>query len=86
VISSPMQAVLGDKDNELFGTYKEAPSDHFPIAESREVMPWANHFSTVRFSAGEDGRVSMEVLAWPILRPGEEVAPRREKVFERALL
>jgi hypothetical protein len=44
-----------------------------------------NHFSTVRFSTGEDGRVNMEVLAWPILRPGEEPPPRSEKVFERAL-
>jgi hypothetical protein len=85
VISSPTRAVLGDKNESLFGTYREAPTDHFPIAESREVMHRENHFATVRFSTGEDGRVNMEVLAWPILRPGEEPPPRSEKVFERAL-
>ena len=49
VISSPMQAVLSDKDEPLFGSYKNAPTNHFPITESHEVLPRRNHFDTVRF-------------------------------------
>ena len=32
-----------------------APTDNFPIAESREVMHRENHFATFRFSSGETG-------------------------------
>jgi hypothetical protein len=85
VISSPMQAVLGDKDEPLFGSYKKAPTDHFPITENREIAHRRNHFVTVQFSSGEDGRVNMEVRAWPILRLGEEVLLSRDTLFKRAL-
>ena len=85
VISSPMQAVLSDKNEPLFGSYKNAPTNHFPITENREVLPRRNHFDTVRFFLGEDGRVNMEVRAWPILLPREEVSPSCDVVFERAL-
>ena len=85
VISSPMHAVLGDKDEPLFGTYKNAPVNHFPISEDREVLRRSNHFVTVRFSLSEDRRVNMEVRAWPIPRPGEEVSPNCDVVFERTL-
>jgi len=85
VISSPMQAVLSDKGEPLFGSYKNAPTSHFPITENREVLRRRNHFVTVRFFLGEDGRVNMEVRAWPILRPGEEVSPGYDLVFENAL-
>ena len=85
VISSPMHAVLGDKDEPLFGSYKKAPKDHFPITEDREIMHRRNHFVTVQFSSGEDGRVNVEVRAWPIPRPGEEVSPGGDVVFKRAL-
>jgi hypothetical protein len=86
VISSPMQAVLGDKNEPLFGSYREAPTDHFPITESREILHERNHFATVGFSSAEDGRVHMEVRAWPILRPGEGAPPNCDTVFERRLL
>jgi hypothetical protein len=85
VISSPMQAVLSDKADPLFGTYKDAPVDLFPITENREVAHKTNHFTTVQFSSEEDGRVVMEVRAWPILSPGEEALPRYDTVFETAL-
>jgi hypothetical protein len=85
VISSPMHAVLSDKDEPLFGTYKEAPTEHFPITEGREVLRRRNHFVTVRFVLLEDGRVNMEVRAWPIPRPGEKVSPGCDVVFETAL-
>jgi hypothetical protein len=85
VISSPMHAVLSDKDEPLFGTYKNASTNYFPITENREVLHRRNHFATVRFFLGEDGRVNMEVRAWPILRPGEEVSPGYDLVFEKAL-
>jgi len=85
VISSPMQAVLSDKAEPLFGTYKKAPADLFPITENREVAHRTNHFTTVHFSSEEDGRVKMEVRAWPILRPGEEAQPSYDTVFKRAL-
>jgi len=85
VISSPMHAVPDDKDEPLFGTYKNAPTDHFPITEDREILHKENHFATVRFSSGEDGRVNMEVRAWPIPHPGEEVPPDSAVVFDRAL-
>jgi hypothetical protein len=55
VISSPTRAVLRDKNESLFGAYREAPTDHLPIAESREVMHRKNHFATVRFFSGETG-------------------------------
>jgi hypothetical protein len=86
VISSPMQAVLGDKNEPLFGSYREAPADHFPITESREIVHKRNHFATVGFSSAQDGRVNMRVRTWPILRPGEEALPRSDTVFESALL
>jgi hypothetical protein len=85
VVSSPMQAVLSDKDEPMFGRYKNAPTDHFPITEDREVLRRRNHFVTVRFSLGEDGRANMEVRAWPIPRPGEEISPDCDLVFERTL-
>jgi hypothetical protein len=85
VISSPMHAVLSDKDEPLFGTYKNASTNYFPITENREVLHRRNHFATVRFFLGEDGRVNIEVRAWPILRPGEDVSPDCDVVFERAL-
>jgi hypothetical protein len=84
VISSPMRAVLSDKGESLFGTYKKAPTEHFPITEDREVLRRRNHFGAVRFFLGEDGRVNMDVRAWPIPRPGEEVSPRCDVVFEKA--
>jgi phosphodiesterase/alkaline phosphatase D-like protein len=85
VISSPMQAVLSDKAEPLFGTYKKASADHFPITENREVEHRTNHFTTVHFTSDDDGRMNMEVRAWPILRPGEEVLPSYDTVFERTL-
>lgn len=85
VISSPMRAVLSDKGESLFGTYKKAPTEHFPITEDREVLRRRNHFGAVRFFLGEDGRVNMDVRAWPIPRPGEEISPRCDVVFEKAL-
>ena len=85
VISSPMHAVLGDKDEPLFGAYKKAPGDHFRINEDQEIMHRRNHFVTVQFSSEEDGRVFMEVRAWPIPRPGEEVSAGGDVVFERTL-
>lgn len=85
VISSPMQAVLSDKDEPLFGTYRKAPTDHFSITEDRELAHRRNHFTTVQFSSGEAGRVNMEVRTWPILHPGEEALPTCDTVFERAL-
>jgi phosphodiesterase/alkaline phosphatase D-like protein len=85
VISSPMHAVMSDKDEPLFGSYKNAPTNHFSINEDREVLQRRNHFVTVRFFLGEDGRVNIEVRAWPILLPGQEVSPSCDVVFEKAL-
>jgi phosphodiesterase/alkaline phosphatase D-like protein len=85
VISSPMHAVLGDEDEPLFGTYKRAPKDHFQITEDQEILHCRNHFMTVQFSSAEDGRVNVEVRAWPILRAGEEISSGCDVVFERAL-
>jgi len=85
VISSPMHAVLGDKVEPLFGTYKKAPKDRFAITEDREIMRRRNHFVTVQFSSEDDGRVSVEVRAWPIPQPGEEISPGCDVVFKRAL-
>jgi hypothetical protein len=85
VISSPMHAVLSDKDEPLFGTYKNAPVNDFPISEDREVLRRRNHFVTVRFFLSEDRQVNMEVRAWPIPRPGEEVSPNYDVVFEAVL-
>lgn len=85
VISSPMHAVLDNKDEPLFGRYKKAPTDRFPITEEREVMRRRNHFVTVRLFLGENGRVNMEVRAWPIPRPGVEATPGCEVVFETVL-
>ncbi len=85
VISSPMHAVLNDKDEPLFGSYKKAPTDHFPITEDREIMHKRNQFVTVRLFSKEDRQVNIEVRAWPIPRPGEEVPPDYEVVFERTL-
>jgi hypothetical protein len=81
-----MQAVLGDKNEPLFGSYREAPADHFPITEGRETVHKRNHFATVGFSSAQDGRVNMRVRIWPILRPGKEALPRSDTVFESALL
>ena len=85
VISSPMQAVLSDKGEPLFGSYKKAPTDQFPITEDREIMHRRNHFVTVRFFSREDGRVNTEVRAWPIPSVGEEVSPGCDVVFETTL-
>jgi hypothetical protein len=85
VISSPMRAVMSDKDEPLFGSYKNAPTNHFSITEDREVLRKRNHFVTVRFFLGEDGRVNIEVRAWPILLPGQEVSPSCDVVFEKTL-
>jgi hypothetical protein len=85
VISSPMHAVLSDKDEPLFGSYKNAPTTHFPITEDREVLRRTNQFITVQFSMEEDGRVHMEVRAWPIPYPGEEVSPSCDVVFAGVL-
>jgi hypothetical protein len=85
IISSPMHAVLGDKGEPLFGSYKNAPTNHFPITEVREVLHKGNHFTTVRFLLGKDGRVNMEVRAWPIPRPGEADWPGCDVVFEKVL-
>ena len=85
VISSPMHAVLSDKDEPLFGSYKKAPTDHFQITEDREIMHKRNHFATVGFSSRDDSRVNMEVRAWPIPRPGEGVSPASDVVFTKTL-
>ena len=64
------------------------PRPHRPLPDSREPRGHAPG-EPLRYRPvllGGDGRVNMEVLAWPILRPGEEPPPRSEKVFERALL
>ncbi|CAA9456556.1 MAG: hypothetical protein AVDCRST_MAG58-1452 [uncultured Rubrobacteraceae bacterium] len=85
IISSPRHAVLGDKDEPLFGSYKNAPTNHFPITEDQEVLRRRNHFITVGFLLGKDGRVNMEVRAWPIPRPGEADWPGCDVVFEKVL-
>jgi phosphodiesterase/alkaline phosphatase D-like protein len=85
VVSSPMQAVLDDKGKPLFGGYKEAPTDRFRGLESIEVARGQNHFATVEFRLGEDGRVNMTVRCWPIPRPGEDVEQRSQTVFETPL-
>lgn len=89
IISSPMQAVLDDKGEPLFGTYRENPTRYFPGLRSMEVAHDRNHFSTVEFSLrDEDGngeRVEMRVWAWPILHPGGEPATRSRPVFQTTL-
>ena len=76
VVSSPMQAVLDEKGESLFGTYKEAPTEHFSRLESRRVTNKQNHFATLEFSLEECNGVNMKAKYWPILRPDEEVPPR----------
>ena len=85
VISSPMQAVLDGKGRSLFGTYKEAPTEHFSKLESRRVADGQNHFATFEFSLEEGNGVNMNVKYWSILRPEEKVPPRPQKVFETSL-
>jgi hypothetical protein len=86
VISSPMQAVLDGKGRSLFGTYNEAPTEHFSKLESRRVADEQNHFATLEFSLEEGIGVNMRVKYWPILRPEEKVPPRPQEVFETSLL
>jgi hypothetical protein len=85
VVSSPMQAVLDGKGESLFGTYKEAPTEHFSKLESRRVTNKQNHFATLEFSLEEGNGVNMKAKYWPILRPDEEVPPRPQEVCETSL-
>jgi hypothetical protein len=85
VISSPMQVVLDHKDDPTFGTYRPAPTKHFPGLESCRFAAERNHFVTVEFSAEDDGKVNMAVCSWPILRPGADVPSTYEKVFDTIL-
>jgi hypothetical protein len=85
VISSPMQAVLDDKGEPLFGGYKEAPTDHFRGLKSIEVARKQNHFATVEFRLGEDGQVNMTVWCWPIMCPAGDVDRRPQTIFEATL-
>lgn len=85
VISSPMQAVLKGKDDPLFGSYRDAPTEHFPNLKSLKVTDRQNHFATIQFSSGESGEVNMKVKYWPILPPRSEAPPEPELVFQTAL-
>jgi hypothetical protein len=83
VISSPMQLVL-ERKMKRFGTYEEAPTDHFPINENHKAAE-GNHFATVGFTSREDGKIDMQVRAWPILSPGGEVSPNVDPIFQATL-
>jgi hypothetical protein len=85
VISSPMQAVLDDKGEPLFGTCKPAPTDYFPIVANRAIAPSQNHFVTVQFSSEESASVNMTVKSWPVPRPGEKVPQVSDPVFKTTL-
>jgi hypothetical protein len=63
-----MQLVM-ERKIKRFGTYEEAPTDHFPINENHKAAD-GNHFATVAFYLTEEGKINMQVRAWPILRPG----------------
>lgn len=84
VISSPMQAVLDDKGEPLFGRYREASTDRFPGLKSREVARKRNHFATVEFITNAEGRVAMAVRSWPIPHPAAPEGP--ETVFRTELV
>lgn len=85
VISSPMQAVLDDQGEPLFGSYREASTSHFSRLESMEVACRQNHFATVEFCLGDGGLVNMTVRSWPILHTGDGVPSRPQQVFKIAL-
>lgn len=86
VISSPMQAVLGNEGKPLFGDYRDSPTLHFPGLESMEVAHASNHFTTIEFSAGEGRRTDMRVWVWPTLSSeGEAPLGDYQPVFETVL-
>lgn len=86
VISSPMQAVLDDEGEPLFGRYRPAPADRFPGLRSREVARRRNQFATVEFRrSGDEGRVEMTVRSWPISYPGDPTPQEPRTVFQAEL-
>jgi hypothetical protein len=93
VISSPMQSLLDQKGDYMFGEYQDAP----PLRQEQEVeslRPFPekgqkNHFVTIQFSSGEGSKntkeINMRVKYWPILRPGDGAPPLACEVFETTL-
>jgi hypothetical protein len=56
-VQASMQLVM-ERKIKRFGTYEEAPTDHFPINENHKTAD-GNHFATVAFYLTEEGKINM---------------------------